>query len=76
MNVKFISYRPASAVRDALLAKYPAEFEHGYITGFTGEFQKPCDVAGYPVGFHIWPLEQKNAWYLGWNLGNVERGES
>lgn len=62
-----------AAQRAALCAKYPAEFEHGYRSGFTGEFQKPCDAGGYPIGFHTWELVRKNAWYAGWNLGCVER---
>ena len=59
-------------IRDELLAKYPAEFRHGYLSGYTGEPQPPCDSAGYMVGHHTWPLERKNAWFSGWNLGNCE----
>lgn len=60
------------AWRDELLKRYPAEFEHGYLSGFTGELQSPCDQAGCPSGFHSWPLQRRNAWYAGWNLGNSE----
>ena len=56
--------RRSSLDRDELLAKYPAEFRHGYLSG--------CDAAGYMVGHHTWPLERKNAWFSGWNLGNCE----
>jgi hypothetical protein len=65
--------RLTNDIRDKLLAGYPAEFKHGYITAFTSNFQKPCDAAGYMIGHHTWPAERKNAWYAGWNLGNVER---
>jgi hypothetical protein len=62
----------AEAVRAALCAKFPSEFEHGYRTGYLGENQPPCDAAGYMIGHHTWPLDRKNAWYAGWNLGNIE----
>jgi hypothetical protein len=61
------------AVRAELCAKFPSEFEHGYRTGYLGEFQKPCDAAGYMIGHHTWPLDRKNAWFAGFNLGYVER---
>jgi hypothetical protein len=64
--------RRSSLDRDELLAKYPAEFRHGYLSGYTGENQPPCDAAGYMIGHHTWPLERKNAWFAGWNLGNCE----
>jgi hypothetical protein len=63
---------PADA-RAWLCAKFPTEFEHGYFAGFTGEFQEPCDAAGYPIGFHTWDLVRKNSWFAGWNLGSVQR---
>jgi hypothetical protein len=46
---------------------------NGYLSGNTGDPQKPCDAAGYPVGFHTWELERRNAWWCAWNLGAVER---
>jgi hypothetical protein len=63
----------AEQIRAELCAKYPEEFEHGYRFGLTGEYQPPCDAAGYPIGFHTWELLRRNAWWAGWNLGNVER---
>jgi hypothetical protein len=59
-------------IRDQLLAKYPQEFRHGYLSGFSGDPQQPCDAAGYLIGLHTWPTERKNAWFAGWNLGNCE----
>jgi hypothetical protein len=63
----------AADQRADLCAKFPAEFEHGYRFGFAGEFQTPCDAAGYPIGFHTWELARKNSWCAGWNLGHVDR---
>lgn len=63
----------AEIERAQLCERWPAEFEDGYRSGFTGEHQKPCDDAGYMVGHHSWAIERKNAWFAGWNLGNAER---
>ena len=52
--------------------RFPEEFEHGFLSGFTGEFRPPCDAAGYPLGFHGWPLDRRNAWFCAWNAGKIE----
>jgi hypothetical protein len=31
------------------------------------------DKGGYPLGFHDWPLERRNAWLAGFNFGLLER---
>jgi hypothetical protein len=62
----------AQATRAEYREKFPQEVEHGFLSGFTGEFQQPCDAAGYPPGFHSWPLERRNAWWAGANLGYIE----
>jgi hypothetical protein len=62
----------AQASRAEYRERFPQEFEHGFLSGFTGEFQQPCDGAGYPPGFHDWPLERRNAWFCAWNAGNAE----
>jgi hypothetical protein len=73
MNAELRSWPRAEAVRAALCAKFPNEFEHGYRTGYLGENQPPCDAAGYMIGHHTWPLDRKNAWFAGFNLGHFER---
>jgi len=68
--------RPIEAIHplvDTFAERYPDEFKHGFLSGLTGKPQQPCDAAGYPVGFHTWPLERRNAWYAARNAGNVER---
>jgi hypothetical protein len=62
-----------SEIREALLEKYPREFRHGYLSGYLGEHQHPCDSAGYMIGHHTWPAERRNAWFCGFNLGHAER---
>jgi hypothetical protein len=59
----------AERIRAELCKRFPQEFEHGYRTGYLGEKQPPCDVAGFPTGFHTWDLLRQNSWYAGWNLG-------
>jgi hypothetical protein len=56
----------AEQIRAELRRQFPQEFEHGYRTGYFGEFQ-------FPEEFHTWPLVRKNSWYAGWNLGNSQR---
>ena len=68
------SWPRAEAVRAALCAKFPQEFEHGYRTGYLGEPQKPCDAAGYMTGHHTWPLERKNAWFAGFLISATQSG--
>jgi hypothetical protein len=63
----------AEQIRAELCAKFPAEFEAGYRYGLTGATQPPCDAAGYPIGFREWPLDRRNAWWAGFNLGHVEK---
>jgi len=65
--------RDWQAVRAELCRRFPAEFEHGYRTGYLGEIQPPCDAAGYMIGHHTWLLVRKNAWFSGFNLGHIER---
>ena len=59
--------------RATLCAKYPAEFELGYRAAYTDQYVEPCDAAGYTIGFRTWDQMGRNAWWAGWNLGNVER---
>jgi hypothetical protein len=73
MNAELRARPRSEAVRAALCAKFPREFEHGYRTGYLGENQPPCDAAGYMIGHHTWPLDRKNAWFAGFNLGYAER---
>jgi hypothetical protein len=73
MNAELRPWPRAEAVRAELCRRFPGEFEHGYRTGYLGENQPPCDVAGYMIGYHAWPLVRKNAWFAGFNLGHIER---
>jgi hypothetical protein len=63
--------RLADAAKEVrrLADRWPEEFRLGYRFGFRGKADPPCDQAGYPAGFHGWPLDRRNAWFAGWNSG-------
>jgi hypothetical protein len=63
----------AEQIRGELCKRFPQEFARGYQYGLTGDPQPPCDVAGYPTGFHTWDIARQNSWYSGFNLGYVQR---
>lgn len=63
----------AEAYRGHLKAKFPAEFRDGARTAFLGKGDGQRDKGGYPLGFHSWPLERRNAWFAGFNHGILER---
>ena len=32
------------------------------------------EPGGYPLGFHQWPFDRRNAWFAGFNVGHIQRG--
>ena len=48
---------------------FPREFTDGENMGAGWEPDGEREKGGYPVGFHAWPLERRNAWFAGFNLG-------
>jgi hypothetical protein len=63
----------AERKREAMRSRWPEEFRLGYRFGRFGKADPPCDRAGYPQGFHGWPLDRRNAWWCGLNRGWVDR---
>jgi hypothetical protein len=63
----------ADEVRARLKAKYPAEFRDGVRAAFLGKGDGQCEPGDYPLGFHGWPLERRNAWFAGYNTGSLMR---
>lgn len=57
-----------AAERRALQRAYPKAFEDGRRVG-AGVVRGRREPGGYPKGFHAWPLERRNAWWAGANLG-------
>jgi hypothetical protein len=59
--------------RWALRAKFPAEYDDG-ARAAVGIKSTPHDASGYPLGFHDWTLERRNAWLAGFNAAFSKRG--
>jgi hypothetical protein len=59
--------------REALLSRWPDEFRDGAKCGLLNEYTGARERGGYPRGFHQWPLDRRNAWYAGFNLGYHQR---
>lgn len=64
---------PADAERRRLKRLWPGEFADGEHCGFHQRYEGERAKGGYPLGFHGWPLDRRNAWYCGFNFGRIER---
>lgn len=60
------------AERRRLKRLYPDAFKDGLLVG-AGIKEGPREPGGYPRGFHAWPLEKRNAWWAGANLGYLQK---
>ena len=56
---------PGSDERNWLKETFPKEFEDGVLCGLEVRHH----VGNYPRGFHKWPLDRRNAWFAGFNVG-------
>ncbi len=56
-----------------LRRRWPDEFRDGARCAFLRRFDGEREAGGYPRGFHLWPLERRNAWYAGSNRGRCDR---
>ena len=63
---------PVDAERARLKRAWPDAFHDGERSAFQ-RYDGPREPGGYPRGFDQWPIEQRNAWWCGFNLGLVER---
>ena len=52
-----------------LRQRWPEEFRDGARCGFLLRFDGDRERGGYPRGFHVWPLDRRNAWFAGFNRG-------
>jgi len=64
----------ADAERARLKRAWPDEFADGARCALLREFPGDREKGGYPRGFHRWPLDRRNAWFSGYNLGYHQRG--
>jgi hypothetical protein len=52
---------------------WPDEFSDGARCGFLKTFPGAREPGGYPLDFHRWPIERRNSWFAGFNLGFHDR---
>jgi hypothetical protein len=52
---------------------WPDELADGERCAFLGRSEGKRESGGYPTDFHGWPLDRRNGWYAGYNLGLLER---
>lgn len=72
MSATVLSFQ-AEAERAQLERAFPEAFHDGVRCGFLKTCPGERELGGYPRGFHAWPLEQRNAWFAGFNVGRVDR---
>jgi hypothetical protein len=56
-----------------LRSRWPDEFKDGARCAFLRRYDGKCEKGGYPLGFHPWPLDRRNAWCAGFNKGYHDR---
>ena len=52
---------------------WPAEFNDSARCAFLQHYHGDREKGGYPLGFHGWPLDRRNAWFAGFNVGFHDR---
>jgi hypothetical protein len=55
-----------------LRTRWPDEFNDG-VRAAMGRCNGSREKGGYPLGFHDWPLDRRNAWWAGFNVGYENR---
>jgi hypothetical protein len=56
-------------IREYLAQKFPPEYGDGFSVGLGEKSEGPREPGDYPKGLHKWPLERRNAWFAGVNIG-------
>lgn len=79
MSEAMIHPRTAAEI-ERLRSAWRAEFRDGARCAFLEKYEATRLPGGYPHGFHDWPLDQRNAWFAGFNQGRcdqlaIQRGE-
>jgi hypothetical protein len=57
----------------AFRSRWPDEFRDGARCAFLRRFDGDREPGGYPLGFHAWLLDRRNAWLAGFNRGFHDR---
>ncbi|WP_292533533.1 hypothetical protein [Methylocystis sp.] len=63
----------AQKQRIALRQAWPEDFDRGARDGLMQQFDGLREKGGYPLGFHNWPLQRRNAYFAGYNKGRLDR---
>lgn len=63
----------AEVALKGLRDKWPPEFRDGVRCGFLQKRGDARNSGGYPQGFNHWPVERRNAWFAGFNVGFHDR---
>ena len=67
-----MSASAVDAERDRLERAWPEAFRDGARAAYS-VFPPDHEPGGYPRGFHGWPLEKRNAYFAGFNIGFSHR---
>jgi hypothetical protein len=59
----------AAAERERIKLAYSDEYNDGARCAFLKTYPGKREPGGYPRGFHAWPLDTRNAWFVGFNEG-------
>jgi hypothetical protein len=57
----------------AIRSRWRDEFRDGARSAFLMRFDGDREAGGYPRGFLRWPLDRRNAWFCGFNVGRNDR---
>jgi hypothetical protein len=58
---------------ESVLAEFRLDaLDDGAQCAFTKTYPGPREPGGYPKGFYDWPLEKRDAWFAGFNLGLID----
>ncbi len=63
----------AEAELDALRNRWPDDYRDGARCAFLRTFDGDREAGGFPRGFRRWPLDRRNAWFAGFNVGFHDR---
>ena len=53
--------------------RFPMEWDDGLKLGMGHGPAGQRERGDYPKGFHDWPLDRRNAWFAGFNVGRLIR---
>ena len=60
--------------RDRLKALHPEVYSDGELAGLGKLPPGTRERGGYPISFHQWPRDRRDAWTAGFNVGHSQRG--